>query len=261
MKTLLAAVLLACAAWAGATGAAAQQKDACGKPMTTAMKAQRAADILEIQNVASAHEYYHSAVLHQEEIDNIWSKREDVAWKNNVKYYSDRKSFMQFYAVDIKHVNLVGLLWFHMLTTPVIEVAGDGQTAKAVWLSFGNVTDEAMGAEKGNIPQWAEEKYAMDFIKEEGCWKIWRLRTYVEFNSPFDKSWTELNFKAPADASNAWPPETASNRATTGAGAAQPYQTGQYYIGYDPKRQKPAYEPAPPAPYCSWKDVKSYTEE
>jgi hypothetical protein len=275
MKIRTATGIVVCMMLAGTMDICAQERSSCDKPLTLTQKVQRAADILAIQNVASAHEYYHSAILHTEEIRDLWSKRDDVAWKNNTKYYPDRKSFWQFYAVDIHHVDPKGVLWYHMLTTPIIEVAGDGKTAKGIWMSFGNVTDEAMRPEDGNIPQWAEEKYAMDFIKEDGKWKIWHLRTYVEFNSPFQKSWTELNFKAPKGASNEWPPSspstsqvssqeskntTASNASNVKAAETQPGLKGNYYLGYYPERQKPAFEPAPPAAYCTWKDTTSYTD-
>jgi hypothetical protein len=49
----------------------------------------------------------------------------------------------------------------HCLTSPVIQVAKDGKTAKAIWFSPGV---------EGN--QWAYGKYAIDFVKEDGQWKI-----------------------------------------------------------------------------------------
>jgi hypothetical protein len=199
MKSKTVVGVVACLVLAGSMSIYAQEKDACGKPMTDAKKSQRALDMLEIQNVASAHEYYHGAFLHNEEIRDIWSKRDDIAWKNNNDYYANRKDFNNFYGVGIKQANPLGALWYHMLTTPIIEVSGDGQTAQAIWMSFGNVSG-AGGT--GTMSQWTEEKYSMDFIKEDGKWKIWHLRTYVEYYSPFQKSWTESNLAAPTGSAN-----------------------------------------------------------
>jgi hypothetical protein len=176
----------------------AESTNACGQAMTVEQKSQRALDILEIQNIAGMHEYYHSALMHQEELDNVWSKRDDITWKNNSDFYANRKDVYKFYAEGVKKMDKRGALWYHMLATPVIVVAGDGQTAKAVWQSFGNVSGT-------NMAQWTEEKYGMDFIKEDGKWKIWHLRTYVEFYTNVDstKLWLTQNLAAPEGASNA----------------------------------------------------------
>jgi hypothetical protein len=268
----------------------AQEKDACGKPMTAEKIAQRALDYAEINNVAGAHEYYHSAFKHQEELDDIWSKREDIAWQNGSDFYKSRTSVENFYGKGIKQANPHGALWYHMLTTPIVEVAGDGQTAKAIWMSFGNVTGAGPGG--GASMQWTEEKYGMDFIKENGKWKIWHLRTYVEFYTPYEKGWALSNMSAPAGAVNAMqmggappsggqgqqagaPPQGAGappQGKDTGATVKQepganmtgdlmkPDEKGDYYIGYYPDRPAPAFDPVPPAAYCTWKDTKGYVQ-
>jgi len=182
----------------------AEETNACGKKMTAEMKAQRALDIAEIINIAGMHEYYHSALMHKEEYENIWSKRDDISWKNNSQYFANRKDFYIFYVEGCPTGEQKrGALWYHMLCTPVVVVAGDGQTAQAVWQSFGNVSGT-------NMLQWTEEKYAMDFIKEDGKWKIWHLRTYVEFYTNADSSntklWASQNLAAPEGASNAGMP-------------------------------------------------------
>lgn len=68
----------------------------------------------------------------------------------------------------------------HPLTTPVIQVAGDGQTAKALWFS--------PGMEMGG---WAYGKYGIDFVKEDGMWRIWHLKWFRVFITPWDQSYTE----------------------------------------------------------------------
>jgi hypothetical protein len=276
VTALLAAMALA------APVARAAELDSCGKPMTDAKKAQLALDMLEIQNVASAHEYYHGAFLHGEELRDIWSKRDDIGWKNNNDYYANRKDLNHFYAEGITQANPLGALWYHMLTTPIITVSGDGQTAKAIWMSFGNVSG-AGGT--GTMSQWTEEKYSMDFIKEDGKWKIWHLRTYVEYYSPFQKSWTESNLAAPAGSANeqkmgGGAPPSGDDKDKGGAAGAppqgqqgggtaatvkeepgakfdnmKPTENGNYYEGYHPERKKPVIDPIPPQPYCTWKDT------
>jgi hypothetical protein len=260
-----------------------EEVNACGKKMTPEMKAQRALDIQEIQNVASMHEYYHSALMHKEEYENIFSKRDDISWTNNTDKYIGREDFEKFYVDGCPQGEAKrGALWYHMLCTPVIVVSGDGKTAKAVWQSFGNVS----GA--GGMAQWTQEKYGMDFIKEDGKWKIWHLHTYVEFytNVDAEKLWTTQNLAAPEGASNAGMPggfttpaavagredgrrgqgaagappsggREGQNGPPAGAGMGEPTETGNYYEGYN-SNYMPTLNPLPPEAYCTWEDTWAY---
>lgn len=79
-----------------------------------------------------------------------------------------------------------GILHMHSMFSPVIEVAGDGQTAKGVWDSFGpsiNGPDD--------IGAWLWVKYAVDFVKEQGKWKIWHLQVFPVFNTKFSTPITQ----------------------------------------------------------------------
>lgn len=79
-----------------------------------------------------------------------------------------------------------GVLRMHAMLSPVIEVAGDGKTAKGVWDSFG----PQIGGES-DVGSWMWIKYAVDFIKEDGEWKIWHLQIAPIFFTPYDKSITQ----------------------------------------------------------------------
>lgn len=75
------------------------------------------------------------------------------------------------------------------LTTPMIEVAGDLQTAEAVWWCPGG------GAivEEGKEPQaiWAWGMLAADFVKENGEWKIWHFHYFRYIKCSYEKGWVE----------------------------------------------------------------------
>lgn len=98
-----------------------------------------------------------------------------------------------------------GKMLFHPINTPVIEVAGDAKTAKGVWLLH--------GYEGGSVPENGSEglfvdvpaykgrkvwcyftwaKLAIDFIEEEGEWKIWHFHLYDFARAPFDKDWVHF---------------------------------------------------------------------
>lgn len=100
-----------------------------------------------------------------------------------------------------------GCLYVCTTTTPIIEVAGDGQTAKGVWVCLGNesdargkyVRDPATGdyvvanPEIKVMADWILQRYGVDFILEDGKWKIWHLHLYDVFRTPFDEDWVSYS--------------------------------------------------------------------
>jgi hypothetical protein len=84
-------------------------------------------------------------------------------------------------------VPLEGQLMEHHLTTPVIEVAKDGQTAKGVWMSPGH---EARWMDGKLTAVWVWGHYGEDFIKEQGAWKIRNHHVYIRILTPYGVSWT-----------------------------------------------------------------------
>ena len=144
-----------------------------------------------------------------------------------------------------------GQLHVHSRFSPVIEIAADGKTAKGVWDSFGpNINN---GSEIGN---WLWVKYGVDFIKEDGQWKIWHLQVYALFNTPYDKSITQSAWER---ANPGRPPSTAAARAGGPPPAAGP---GQNWTGpkdmwvYDGKT--PPRGPYITEPYCTFDPATSY---
>lgn len=82
-----------------------------------------------------------------------------------------------------------GAMFEHQFTTPMIQVAKDGKTAKGLWFSPGHETPPD---ENGNpVAKWCWGKYGADFIKEDGEWKIWHFHFYDTFMCPFDKDWVQ----------------------------------------------------------------------
>jgi hypothetical protein len=109
------------------------------------------------------------------------------------------------------------------LTTPVIEVAGDCETARAVWLCPGL---------EGMTPTWT--KFGCDFKRQDGEWKIWHLHAYglatgLEMKESFTPS---LKAEGGADK----PPTTSWE-----------YSNSAKYIPL---------EPEPPKPYATWDYTK-----
>jgi hypothetical protein len=119
--------------------------------------------------------------------------------------------------------NIAPALRVNGLTTPVIEVAGDCETARAVWLCPGL---------EGMTPTWT--KYGCDFRKQDGEWKIWHLHAYGLI--------TGLEMK-----------ESFTPRIKAENGADKPPTTSWEYSGS--ARYIPL-EPEPPKPYATWDYTK-----
>jgi hypothetical protein len=258
IKTEYLTGFFACFAMVFATSGAFSQNTACGKPITAEQKLQRALDIQEIQNVASLHEYYHNALMHKEEIEAIWAqKTPGVSWTNNTDRYVGMPSLRKYY-IDGLPKEKAGVLWVHMLTTPAIEVAGDGKTAKGVWMSFGHVSGPMGGKVSSS---WAQEKYGMDFVKEDGKWKIWHLRKYVDFYSPIDESWTATAGYSPQDSNGGQAGSKlqakTNKESAVKSDMAEPDERGLYYREYS-LTTVPVMQPTPPVPYCTFGETFSY---
>jgi hypothetical protein len=160
-----------------------------------------------------------------------------------------------------------GQLHMHAMFTPLIEIAADGKTAKGVWDSFGPNIQNA-----DQVGNWLWVKYGVDFIKEDGAWKIWHLQVYPMFNTPYDKSITVSAKEraermangaaapgAPAPAGSPAPGPTNGAAPPPGAAMGGP---GQNWTGpkdlwiYDGKSAPRG--PKIPEPYCTFDPADSY---
>ena len=68
--------------------------------------------------------------------------------------------------------DLKGNMNLHTLTTPVIEVADDGKTAKGLWISPGVECPRVPLFGGEHQAAWCWIKYGVDFAKEDGKWKV-----------------------------------------------------------------------------------------
>lgn len=186
-------------------------------------------------------------------------KQPDVSWRSPTGPQGPEAMRARFRQPgEAPRGEVPGELHIHAMFSPVIEIAGDGKTAKGVWDSFGpNINS---GSEIGS---WLWVKYAVDFIKEDGQWKIWHLQVYALFNTPYDKSITQSAWER---ANPGRPPSAApaGGARTGGAAPAAPVASGppQNWTGpkdmwiYDGKTSPRG--PYIPEPYCTFDPATSY---
>ena len=132
-----------------------------------------------------------------------------------------------------------GIMLIHYLTTPAIEVAEDGQTARGLWWSPGI---ETIKREKGGEPDaaWCFGAYANDFILENGVWKIWHMRWFLTCKCPYTEGWADQRYFYPTKVPHA--------RHANADKSYNPY-TKDYIQEAIPMR---------PRPYKTWDDERWY---
>ncbi len=79
---------------------------------------------------------------------------------------------------------------------PVINIAADGQTARARWRSL------VLGGVHGQDGRWMEGPYENEYVKENGVWKIAKLHWYVTVTGSYDKGWHRQAYPAAGPLAN-----------------------------------------------------------
>ena len=153
------------------------------------------ADVVEdttaIANIMGAFTFLNCYKQHKRQFEN-WSTNEPTITLNEGKYvgYEAVKAFFVDYneaqtrwanetmrklfpaelgGKSDEEIWAVGSNTVLNFTTPLIEVAFDGQTAKGMWYVYGSTTEVYSTGPKA---AWNFGRCAVDFIKEDGVWKI-----------------------------------------------------------------------------------------
>jgi hypothetical protein len=244
----LAAAGMMAVAWFG-RGSSARGKDA-------GQLARLAVDIHEINNLMSLHAWYHAALLHDVEIEQIWSRRDDIVlWFEASGRFEGPGAIKGGYGRAVSREATRGIFTWHAITTPVVEVAADGETAKGIWYTPGIAGFFKEG--KGNF-NWMFEKYAVDFIREDGVWKVWHMHVYS------DIGWS-LGEAIDADGSMGGVPEVLKTLGSLGVPAdgpapkVVPETPGERYKTLTPTTEIEL-RPRPPVPYNTWSETWSYAD-
>ncbi|MBB6253258.1 nuclear transport factor 2 family protein [Nitrospirillum iridis] len=202
------AIALSMSVLAGAVLGAAPTRAATPDP--TAHQVQVLWDIQQVQDLMSRHEWYYSAGEHQRELDELFAHHQaDVSFGTNVGFWvglpSIKRSYVDWFkkqagkdlaALSRRHPEikdtpdnlLIGTSMMHTLTTPLVVVADDGRTAKGLWYTIGQVSQTPLGQPDANY-MW--ERYAIDFIKEDGVWKIWHFNVFTDIATQPGGDWTK----------------------------------------------------------------------
>ncbi len=221
----------------------------------------------EIQNLMGRMTYLYEAGLYEEQLALFAQKTPGVTcevaqfgqrqglegarelivdfWVN--QYARHAQEMRKLYPEDANETGRNGVMDLQALSSPVIEVADDLQTAKGMWYAP-TVATECHPGEDMPTGHHVWLKFAVDFVREDGQWRIWHYHNCPHFNTAFNKSWVESSL-AMEKMFSEMPPEALAAMAPKG-----PVTAYHAYSVHKP----PAFDPPPPEPYTTFSETFSY---
>ena len=137
-----------------------------------------------------------------------------------------------------------GVLFYNANCQPIIEVADDGKTARGLWYCISQETVPTSETEAD--ARWYMEKLAIDFLKEDGVWKIWHVVVATDLQSEAGANYMEQKVYLPDE----------ENPAYVEFGTPTiPMLTHNVMFNWLDNY------PAPPAPYATFDEDNSYGPE
>lgn len=224
-----------------------------------------------IQNVISGFTYYLRAQDQQGAFTQYWSAREDIAFgaaegrqavidfliTNTQKEKNRRQEIVhRIYGEPIcpEHDG-IGDLESRAVTAPYIIVAGDLQTAQGLWFS---PAVKAQVGEDGRLQaRYLQERLAVDFIHENGLWKIWHFFIIPELTAPLASELFDDNYSGRTFDMDAGPKESTRNESghrCIEIDTCNPSTPSKTHTGPKPygPTKVPSLEPPLPAAYACW---------
>ncbi len=172
---------------------------------------------------------YESLMYFFADTQQIYFQRSDIG------IYEGREAIQSYFMNLGKHA-LPGSFRMMLLTSPVIEIAGDGKTAQGMWYINGlEAIKNPMAPKDPAADMWINDKLAVEFIKTAGGWKILRMTICEEMRGYYHKSWGEYSvvpdypefdtFPEPTRPSDRHIPFRADRKSQKNLETPQPYRT------------------------------------
>ena len=178
---------------------------------TAEQLADRWLDLREIQNLVGRYAYDELFKRQGTMYENYWTKQHEPEYITNAGGYRGEaavRGWFEAYAGNTEKTSAliqslfpdylgkksrqelhgVGTCDMASLFSPVIELSGDGETAKGVWMAWHS--DNEVYA-YGPYSWYDYGVFAADFIREDGAWRIWHLREISDLRAPMGQQFTE----------------------------------------------------------------------
>jgi hypothetical protein len=182
--TLLACLPLACAI-SGCSRPVNEASLSAAQLQSLLERVQYLEDLAAIQKLQS--NYVHRLFTQRyESIPELYAQNSpDVSVEfSDSGLFKGRESVTRLYNAFGQTRETPGFFILHMAVNPYVEIAADGQSAKSHWLSPG-----ASNSPGGS--SWIWGPYYVDYVKEDGHWKIQHSNLVPLFRNPYRYSWGE----------------------------------------------------------------------
>lgn len=191
--------------------------------MTNEEKLQILFDTREIENLMGRYAHLHSMGRDREILNTLFSSLETTTIEDGSSGVYELhgriggfKGYMSnFYGMpdddNVEQTQEPGRLHAITLSSPFIQIAPDGKTATGYWMGQGVESRVFPDGQLSGIPSvdakepdsdgmrhsafWIWNRYEVEFIREDGAWKIWHLHIYDIFRTPYDRDWVDYSKK------------------------------------------------------------------
>lgn len=149
-------------------------------------RVQRLEDTLEIQKLQSKYAHY----LFTQQFERIFAEcfarnLADVSVEfSDSGVYRGAESVRSLYRAFEATREIPGFFILHMTVNPYIEIARDGRSARSHWLSPGC-------AGSNTSASWIWGPCYVDYVKEDGAWRISHTNLAPLFRNRYETSWAE----------------------------------------------------------------------
>ena len=143
-------------------------------------RAQRLADIQQVEKVFDTYLQYCALQHEQGVLDTFALDLPDVSVEEGYsEVYEGSKAVKGYFAALVRLAGKNGILWEQQAVCPVIEIAGDGKTAKLVCFARG-----VKCIAPAELQTYLAGKYYVDFTKQaDRRWKIWHLHWFMTYET------------------------------------------------------------------------------
>lgn len=150
---------------------------------------QQVEDVHAIQRLQYAYNYYVEHMMKQEIID-CFSDSPDVLLNWLEGKWKGKEGVRKYF--DVNQVPPVGFQHQLIPSAGLITIAPDGKTAKGRWYAFGGIM-MPMPAKEGEKPSFSRSFingiYEIEYIKEDGVWKILRINWVIPYGVRIKDGW------------------------------------------------------------------------
>jgi hypothetical protein len=147
-------------------------------------RVERLEDTLEIQRLQASYIHLLFKQRFERIVDECFAlKLADVSVEfSDSGVYRGIESVRALYKSFEVTRTIPGFFILHMAANPVIEIAADGMSARSHWLSPG-------AAGSNSSASWIWGTFYVDYVKEEGRWRIAHSNLVPVFRNRYEVSW------------------------------------------------------------------------